>query len=235
MTLPDWWPSDKNYIIDDCLNVMKTIPDDCIELVIADPPYGFGKSNLQWEEKGYSRISEDWDKEAPVEWINEAYRILKEGGTLLCFSGYKSISKFINNMNQFELRNIIVWDKINTMPNITKRGYQFSHEFIIWLTKKDKYTFNINEQIRDILRFTWSEGNNKRVHPAQKPESLLVDLIQRHSNTSDIVFDPFLGSGTTLLACRKTNRTGLGCELSPEYQSIIANRSMQNIKRITDF
>lgn len=213
----------------DCLEVMRGMADGSVDAVVTDPPYGLGKSTLGWAEKGYRRISEEWDSELPTAWLAEAYRLLRDGGTLLAFGVWKTFEQLLIAEREagFTRRDIIVWDKVNTMPNITARGYQYSHEFILWSTKGGGYDWNAPTQTRDILRFTWSQGS--RQHPSQKTFPLMADLIGRHTSPGALVVDPFMGSGSTGIACVKAGRRFIGIERDPRYFRI-AQRKLREVE-----
>lgn len=208
----------------DSLDVLATMPEGCVDAVVTDPPYGLGESDFSWEEKGYHRVSEGWDSCVPVTWLADAFRVLKPGGSVLCFAAWKTVEEVLLATDRagFVRRDILVWDKMNTMPNVTARGYQFTHEFIVWATKGPRYHWQANRQVRGILRYTWSQGD--RIHPTQKTVPLMADLVARHCHEDGVVLDPFCGSGTTGVACRLTGRRFLGVELNHEYAAISRRR-----------
>ena len=215
MALPDWWPSKHPWIIDDCMNVMAKMPDKCVDLVLTDPPYGIGLS--QKTEMGYKGFNvfkkSDWDNKIPdVECFNELFRVSKNQ---IIFGG--------NYYGLPPTRCVIVWDKGEGFYERT-----FAECEVAWTS------FNQNSKIfkHDPL----ANGDYKgKQHIAQKPVPLIIGILEKYSNPGDIIFDPFLGSGTTLLACRKTGRIGLGCEINPVYEPIIRKRSMQDITRLDMF
>lgn len=213
----------------DCLEILPQLMEK-VDLVLTDPPYGFGKSTLQWEEKGYKRISEIWDTHPNTAFLP----MVKMVPSILCFCAFNTIEQFLNIGNELDFKRnaIIIWDKINTMPNITARGYQFSYEFIIWWTTQNNWIWETSKQKRDILRFTWSEGNSERQHPSQKPYSLFTDLLQRHSRIGDIILDPFMGSGTTAVACERLGRHWIGIEMSKEYCELSVKRINQEYRQL---
>lgn len=222
------YPEDfiNKIICGDCIEILKLIPEGVINLVLTDPPYGLGKSNLKWEGRSYKRISEDWDLETRVDWLE-----LTDAPSILSFCGWGCIEKFLDEGNRLGLKRnaVIVWDKVNPVPNITARGYQFSYEFVIWWTRGTNWTWNTEKQQMDILRLTWSEANSQRVHPAQKPVKLLENLILRHSNLGDVVLDPFIGSGSTAVACKNLGRKYIGIDTSTKYCEIANQRLAQEI------
>lgn len=203
----------KNKIIcGDCLDVMKQLPDNCIDLILTDPPYELnlhgGKGMGTFAERKLIKlnhinfISNGFNYEKI---FNEFIRIMKKVNIYI-FCSNAQISKI---MTWFEERNylvtLLVWHKTNAVPLVNKK-YHSNAEFIICIREKGA-TFN-NLSVKDATKvFTFPYPNNKyRFHPTQKPLELIEILIKRKSNINDIVLDCFSGSGTTAIACKKLNR-----------------------------
>lgn len=212
-----------------CFDFLKTTPDKSIGLVLIDPPYEVSRdTNFQsGEPKGDNtdrfRVSMDFG-----EWdsnftgldlvIKECYRILKDGGTLICFY---DLWKLTALKDYFELANFkqlrfIEWLKTNPVPLNSKTNYLTnSREIAIIGVKKGKPTFN-SEYDNGIYNYPICHDKG-RFHPTQKPVALLEDLILKHSHKNDTVLDCFAGSGSTAVAAHNTNRNFIGCEVSKEY------------------
>lgn len=212
-----------------CFDLLKTTPNKSVDLVLIDPPYEVSRdTNFQsGEPKGADtdrfRVSMDFG-----EWdnnftgldlvIKECYRLLKDGGTLICFY---DLWKLTTLKHYFELANFkqlrfIEWLKTNPVPLNSKTNYLTnSREIAIVGVKKGKPTFN-SEYDNGIYNYPICHDKN-RFHPTQKPVALLEDLILKHSNENDTVLDCFAGSGSTAVAAHNTNRNFIGCELSKEY------------------
>lgn len=212
-----------------CFDFLKTTPDKSVDLVLIDPPYEVSRdTNFQsGEPKGADtdrfRVSMDFG-----EWdnnftgldlvIKECYRLLKDGGTLICFY---DLWKLTTLKHYFELANFkqlrfIEWLETNPVPLNSKTNYLTnSREIAIVGVKKGKPTFN-SEYDNGIYNYPICHDKN-RFHPTQKPVALLEDLILKHSNENDTVLDCFAGSGSTAVAAHNTNRNFIGCELSKEY------------------
>ena len=212
-----------------CFDFLKTTPDKSVDLVLIDPPYEVSRdTNFQsGEPKGADtdrfRVSMDFG-----EWdnnftgldlvIKECYRLLKDGGTLICFY---DLWKLTTLKHYFELANFkqlrfIEWLKTNPVPLNSKTNYLTnSREIAIVGVKKGKPTFN-SEYDNGVYNYPICHDKN-RFHPTQKPVALLEDLILKHSNENDTVLDCFAGSGSTAVAAHNTNRNFIGCELSKEY------------------
>ena len=230
MELPEWWPHDKPYAIMDCLEGMKGLPDKCVDLVLTDPPYGIGEDRRNREgnarygfggkakgfnpaKKGKDYGSTGWDdKPITKEFFDQMFRISKNQ---IIFGG----NYYIQHLEPGP--SWIIWDKDNG-------DNDFADCEMAWTS--------FNRAVRKI-KYRWNgllqedmKNKEKREHQTQKPMPLFEWILEKYSDPEQIVLDPFLGSGTTLGACRKTNRIGLGFEINPEYEPIIRKRSLQDIK-----
>ena len=120
-----------------------------------------------------------------------------------------------------------MWNKTNPMPRNIERRYVQSLEYIIWaVKKKSKWTFNkIKEPyLKPVFEYPICMGNERTEHPTQKPIAILKELLLIHTNEYDNVLDPFIGSGSTAVACELTNRNCYGCELNKTYFDIANER-----------
>lgn len=171
----------------------------------------------------------EWDKtfDGIAEVIKECYRVLKKGGTLICFYDLWKITKLkecFDNAKFKQLR-FIEWVKTNPVPLNSKTNYLTnSREIAITGVKVSKPTFN-SQYDNGIYSYPIYHGKD-RFHPTQKPTELISVLIEKHSNPEDLVLDCFLGSGTTALASANTGRNFIGCELEEEYY----NKSVARLK-----
>ena len=163
-----------------------------------------------------------WDSEFTMEiletFISEYYRKLKKGGTLIIFFDLWKISmlKDLLEKHKFKQIRFIEWIKTNPQPRNSKVNYLTNCREIALIGVKDSNpTFNSSYD-NGIYTFPLQGGKN-RFHPTQKSLLLFEALINKHSNENDVVLDTFLGSGTTAIACKNTNRRFKGCEISQEY------------------
>lgn len=240
----------------DCIEIMKKyIPDENIDLIYADPPYNLSgkKLHLLNNKTGgpFYKMNEEWDKwnydeyvEFTEKWINEAWRSLKPSGGLYISCTLHNIGEIIISAKKvgFKLNNIITWHKTNAMPNITKRTFTHSTEFVCWFVKGKGWKFNY-EQLKKINPHKTKDGHSKQMsdfldfieiplvqgkervkekdgrasHPTQKPEKLLEIIITASSDIGDIVLDPFFGTGTTGVVAQKLNRKWIGIEINEKY------------------
>lgn len=139
------------------------------------------------------------------------------------------IGEIIKNAESLNLqaKDVIRWVKSNPMPRNRDRRYITDSEVAIWLTnKKGKWTFNRQNDTYDRPEYNYPivSGKEKTKHPTQKPVKLLEEILLRHSNQNDIILDPFMGSGSTGVACLNTNRNFIGVELDKQYFEIAKSR-----------
>ena len=164
----------------------------------------------------------DWDTTFTMEildkFIQEYYKKLKKGGTIIIFFDIWKITtlKKLLEKNKFKQIRFIEWIKTNPQPLNSKTNYLTNcREIALLGVKGGKPTFNSSYD-NAIYQYPL-QGGKSRFHPTQKSLLLFEELIRKHSNEGDIILDTFLGSGTTALACKNTKRNFMGCEISEEY------------------
>lgn len=212
-----------------CFELLASLEDKTIDLVLIDPPYDISRpTNFQsGEETGKDtdrfRISMDfgeWDKNfTGLEIaIRECFRVLKDGGTMICFYDLwkiETLKSYLEAAGFVQIR-FIEWIKTNPVPINSKINYLTnSREVAVLGVKKSKPTFH-SEYDNGIYQYPICQDKG-RFHPTQKPLALIADLINKHSNEGEIVLDCFAGSCTTGVAAALNNRQFIGCELDAEY------------------
>lgn len=215
-----------------------TVIDELIESgvtinhIITDPPYNISHKNnfntLKIPRKGVD--FGEWDKNFDLySWIPKYAQILDKNGSFIIFCSYRHMSFIIKVMeeNNIEVKDILVWKKSNPMPRNIERRYVQDMEFAVWGVKKGaKWVFNKSPD-KPYMRSLFETGvvsGKERSHPTQKSLQLMQDIINIHTNKNDVVLDPFMGSGTTGLACMNLNRRFIGVELDKEYFNTASNR-----------
>lgn len=222
-------------IYGDCLEKLKSIPDESVDHIITDPPYGVSKKN-NFHTMGRSGIDfGEWDKDFDqTAWLDEAYRVLKKGGSLIIFNGWRNLGHIANYGEEigFTIKDIIRWIKQNPMPRNRDRRYIVDFEFAIWMVKDGKWVFNRLNDTYDRPEYNYPTvaGKEKTIHTTQKPVALMEEMIRRHTNEGQIILDPFMGSGTTGEACINTGRDFIGIELNEEYFNVAKNRIEGRLK-----
>ena len=217
-----------------------------MDLILIDPPYEISRpTNFQsGEETGRDtdrfRISMDfgeWDKNFSGldKVIEEGYRILRDGGTFICFYDIWKITVLKESYEKHKYKQIrfIEWLKTNPVPINSKINYLTNaREIAVSAIKVSKPTFNSSYD-NGIYKYPICQDRG-RFHPTQKPLALMEDLIKKHSNENDVVLDCFAGSCTTGLAAINTNRQFLGCEIDPEYYQKSLERLTPYLNNLND-
>lgn len=164
----------------------------------------------------------EWDSDFTIdileEFISEYYQKLRKGGTLIIFFDLWKITILKDLMEKYKFKQIrfIEWIKTNPQPRNSKVNYLTNcREIALLGVKEGNPTFNSSYD-NAIYSFPL-QGGKDRFHPTQKSLLLFEELIKKHSNENDTILDTFLGSGTTSIACKNTNRKFKGCEISKEY------------------
>ena len=237
----------------DCIEVMRQLPDGCVDLIFADPPYfmQLHKELYRPDATSVGGVDDEWDKFTDfkaydaftLEWLKEARRVLKDTGSLWVIGSYHNIFRvgaILQDLG-FWILNDIVWVKTNPMPNFRGTRFTNAHETLIWATprKTGKYTFNY-ETMKKLnggkqMRSDWDiniclgeerikGADGKSLHNTQKPLDLLRRVILASTNAGDIILDPFLGSGTTAAAAREVGRNFIGIEREESYVAAARER-----------
>lgn len=213
----------------DCLELMKSIPDESVDAVITDPPYNISREN-NFSSMDRSGIDfGEWDKGFDqVSYLKEVFRVLKKGGTAVIFNSQQNVGLLNDYADEHDLlfKDVIYWVKSNPMPRNRDRRYVTSVENAVTIVKKGKkWIFNRQRPTYENGLFKCPIVSPKeRIHPTQKPVQLMEDLVRIHSNENDVILDPFLGSGSTGVACVNTNRNFIGYELEEDYFDIATKR-----------
>lgn len=211
---------------EDCIEGMKKIPDSSIDLIVTDPPYLMKyKTNRRKDNshKFCSEIAGDDDLELIINYIKECYRIMKNDSACYMFCNSNKVDVFKREIEKvgFNIKNIIVWVKNNWSAGDLKSAYGKQYEFILYVNKGRRL---INgSRLTDVWEFN-RVSEKKQLHQNQKPVELIKQCIKKSSDPGAIVFDGFMGSGTTAIACIDTDRHYIGYELDPEYYKVANNR-----------
>lgn len=225
--------TDKIYQ-EDCLQTLSRMEDNSVDLIITSPPYNKGtvskkktgekeKYGLHFDIPNYGIFNDSIPESEYEEWqrriIAECLRVLKPTGSL--FYNHKEQNRafksvFPKFIYDFPVRQTIVWDR-GGVHNFNRAYFFPTIEFIFWIGGKDAY-FKRDAGLfqKQVWSFQPDYGNN---HPAPFPLALPENCILTCSKEGDVVYDPFMGSGTTAVAAKKHNRHYIGSELSEEYVS----------------
>ena len=211
---------------DDCLNIMKQIDNESIDLIVTDPPYLIKYKTNYRKNKDHdfcSEILNDDNEQLIIDYIRECYRILKNNTAMYMFCNCDKVDFFKRELENagFKIKNMIIWVKNNWTAGDLKAQFGKQYE-IIFLVNKGRKCFN-GKRITDVWMFDRISGK-KQLHQNQKPVDLLKQCILKHSDENDIIFDGFMGSGSTGVACIETNRKFIGVELDKKYFEIAKER-----------
>jgi len=245
----------------DCLDLLKNIPDNTVQLIVTSPPYNIGK---EYEKKMH--LSSYLTQQEII--IKECVRVLANRGSI-CWQVGNYVEKGsivpldavlypIFHRLGLLMRNRIIWSFDHGLH--CKNRFSGRYETIMWFTKTNDYTFNL-DPVRIPQKYPGKKyfkgpkagqyscnplGKNpgdlwvipnvksnhveKTAHPCQFPVELIERLVLSMSSEGDWVFDPFLGTGTSIIAAIKHNRKGAGAEIAPQYVEIARARILQQFE-----
>jgi site-specific DNA-methyltransferase (adenine-specific) len=225
----------------DSLTILKKYEDNSIDLIVTDPPYRvttsggtkmggiLSVSNLNNGKlfKHNNCDVEDWGK--------ELYRVQKNNSVLYVMCNQVNLQNFLNVLTSVGYKFIksLIWYKDN---KITSRYFMNQFEYILFFRKG--YFERIHDcGLSDVIYVPNKKTkiNNDNIHPTEKPIKLMEILIENTSNESDTVLDPFMGSGTTGVACKKLNRNFIGIEIDPCYFNIAKERIQQQKQKVQEW
>jgi site-specific DNA-methyltransferase (adenine-specific) len=191
-----------------------------VDLIVTDPPYGMDYQS-SWRTDKYEKIANDITLEWVKPFFAECFRVLKDNSHIYAFCNDYAISEFRNAMEEvgFTPKRTLVWVKNNHTSGDLEGDYGNKTEFLLY-AQKGRRELN---GTRDTNVLNYSRVASE-LHPTQKPTELISFLIVKSSNENDTILDPFMGSGTTLVACKHLNRNCVGIEISEKYCAIAQER-----------
>ena len=234
----------------DALEFMASIEDDSIDCVWTDPPYFLSNDGITCVAGKMVKVNKgEWDRSNGVEndhefnrlWLSECHRILKPAGTIWVTGTvhvYLSVGMAMLELG-YRILNDITWEKPNPPPNLGRRCFTHSTETILWATKapkgsKHRHIFNYDAMREENgglqMKTVWKmppPGRDEKVHgkhPTQKPVSLIKRCIRASTTPGDLVFDPFVGSGSTGIATLALGRRFLGVESDETFAALSRSR-----------
>lgn len=229
----------------DAFEFFKRVTDSSVDVIVADPPYFLSNNGIsnsggkvvsvnkgRWDEANQEEAEKFYEK-----FIKESRRILQKNGTMWIFGSMHNIYTlgYLLKKNDFKILNNITWQKSNPAPNLSCRMFTHSTETILWVKKKEGKQYfnydlmkklNMNKQMKDVWTTSTITKKEKRFgnHPTQKPLSLIKRILQASAKSGDIVVDPFVGSGTTLVAAKKLGISALGVDSDIGFINIAYKR-----------
>jgi modification methylase len=241
-------------LVGDCVAAMSKLAAESVDLVFADPPYNLQlRGDLKRpDDSRVDAVDDDWDKFSSFAayddftraWLLACRRVMKPAATLWVIGSYHNIFRVGAILQDigFWILNDVIWRKSNPMPNFRGRRFTNAHETMIWAARgadAKSYTFNYealkagNEDVQ--VRSDWTlplctgeerlkAPDGKKLHPTQKPETLLARVILSSSRPDDLVLDPFCGTGTTGSVAKRLGRRFIGVERDPDYAAAAERR-----------
>ena len=214
----------------DCVEGMKQIPNEYIDLIVTDPPYMTNyKSNRRVKNEKFDHIQNDKNSNELIsEFLAEAHRVLKNNTAIYMFCSWHHIDFFKQEFEKyFTLKNLIVWNKNNHGSGDLKGAYAPKHELILY-GHKGRSLFR-EKRIPDVIDCA-KIPSLKLTHPAEKPIDLLDIFIRNSSDKGDIILDGFAGTGATCISAINNERKYIGFELDTNYYEIAQNRIAEVLK-----
>jgi site-specific DNA-methyltransferase (adenine-specific) len=223
----------------DALEILKTIPNESIDCVVTDPPYKIATGGVPKNgnsvklnnnrPKGILTEHSQLMRTVPKfsEWLPELFRVLKDGTQNYVMVNSSNLLEMANEIEKvgFKIQNFLVWQKNNCTPS---QFYMKNCEYTIFFRKgKSKYINDIGGS-KTVHSFDNIIGN--KVHPTEKPIDLMEFYINNSTNENETVLDPFMGSGTTGVACKNLNRKFIGIEMQEDYFNIASERVKEKRK-----
>ena len=232
----------------DTFKALERMTPECVDMIFADLPYFLSNDGISCSGgKAVSVNKGDWDKIGSLEekhefnrkWIRLCKRILKPNGTIWISGTLHNIYSVGMALEQenYKIINNIIWQKTNPPPNLACRSFTHSTETILWAQKNDRNArhffnyelmkeMNNGKQMKDVWTGTLTKSTEKRFgkHPTQKPLYLLERIILASTHENDVVLDPFCGSSTTGVVCKKLHRKYIGIDNNLEYIRISTER-----------
>ena len=240
-------------LLGDCIELMRLLPSGSVDCVFADPPYNLQlRGELRRPDDSLvDGVDDDWDKFGDFaaydtftrNWLIEVRRLMRKDATIWVIGSYHNIFRIGSILQDlgFWILNDVIWRKSNPMPNFRGRRFTNAHETMIWAArgKESRYRFNyaamkaLNDDVQ--MRSDWllplCTGSERlrnqhglKLHPTQKPESLLHRVLLASTGVDDIVLDPFTGTGTTAALAKRLRRRFIGIERHPDYAEAAIGR-----------
>ncbi|MDD1698914.1 MAG: site-specific DNA-methyltransferase, partial [Methanoregula sp.] len=207
----------------DALELMPAIPDGVVNLIITDPPFAIDfkaeKENYNRTSsrvlQGYREILESDYSEFTHRWMTDAARVLAPDGSMYVFSGWNHLRDILEGLDEAGLTTVnhLIWKY--QFGVFTKKKYVTSHYHILFVVKNPaRYTFNkIDHYPEDVWVISREYWKGKKKTPTKLPPEIVIKMLKYSSNPGDLVFDPFLGSGTVAVGAKSESRHFLGFEI----------------------
>jgi len=203
----------------DCFEGLKNIPNESVDCIITDPPYGINYHSNRYKGKNpHKKIIGDDKLSVPV---NEFWRILKPTGCIFIFHSHKV------PLEDKRKKNTIIWVKNNHTAGNLKGDFGNQYESIAFIPKEE---FKLKSKRYSNVWYFDKVPPNKLLHPSEKPIEIIKRMVECSTNEGALILDPFIGSGTTAVVCKQLNRNFIGFEIDQEYVDIANKRVYSETK-----
>ena len=233
-------------ICDDVANVLPYLPENSVDLICTSPPYNLGNrtppKNTVWTGKknmtiDYGVHSDNMPEKQYQKWQNdivrECVRVIKPTGSIFYNHKPRRIGGLVvlptNWLAEFKIKQLIIWDRRNS-PQINNVCFLPTTEHIYWITKTDKTPKFYREKCNYTSEIWDLPVRMDNPHPAPFPIELPINCILGCTDEGDVVLDPFVGSGTTAVACKQYKRNFIGIDNNPEY----CEMAKENLAKMPD-
>jgi len=212
---------DPGFLLGDCTKLLETLPDNSIDLLVTDPPYGISYESEHREVNPFEKITND-NLEETISVVSDALRIasrkLKDNSHVYIFTSWKTYPYLLPVVSTyFQVKNLLVWVKNNWTAGDLDANYGQIHEFILFAHKGRRHLNGRRDA--SVLHFDRALDNG-RVHPTEKPLPLLEYLIEKSSLPGETVCDPFAGVASTCLAAKNKGRKYIGMEIEKRWYDL---------------
>jgi DNA modification methylase len=216
------YENNTNIYNGNCIEYIKTIKDKSIDCLITDPPYGVDIQFGAYDNQLSRKIENDGNIEDALVLLDEMLinvkSKLKEDAHIYIFCNWKIYPQFNQIISKhFQIKNLIIWDKLFMGMGDLKGNYSSSYEMIVFAGGNREFL----NRPKNIIQCRFSD---ERFHNTQKPVELIKQLIENSTNVNETVFDPFLGSGSTVVAAKEMKRNFIGCEIDEQNYKITLKR-----------
>lgn len=220
---------------------LANIPDNFVDLVLTDPPYGIADSAKLTKTKGQivstqqawgNNFQDSWESvEDYYKWLKpfiaEFVRVMKDSGSMILFLDRKYTGLVIRNLEKdfyLNFKNKIYFRKKNPVPSIRKNNYRSTIEEAVWFSKGKQHTFNFGAQADMVQFYEGSIGRKQTQHPTEKYRWMIEPLIKNHTRPGDVVLDAFAGSATTLVVAKQHACHAIGFEKDRRFYEMAKAR-----------
>lgn len=230
-----------------CIEVMDSLIEQGIKVdcILTDPPFNLVEKigdNIHLFRQGDKAKDSSMTKENmafdigfnQIEWLSRIPKLLKKGGNLIIFNDWENMGDIAKELRKLKIKVKCLnhWQKSNPQPAEWKRRFVAGREYFLHCTNGGNITFNVDKLHKGVLQYPLTKLSEKRLgkHPNQKPLNVISELINILSNENDLILDPFMGSGSTGVACSQLKRNFIGIELDEDYFKLAVNRIGDTLK-----